>query len=133
MNRLPVAIIGQRAIAEPLRQRLESAGIHAEIHDELRLEKLWESHDRAPFVRLEVPAENFERACNLLHEWDRQDGALRVAFQPIYEVRTEGEFDVAIGKAWNDRRAFSLIQAHIPHGDASDALKRLTERLSKRV
>ena len=81
MNRLPVAIIGQRAIAEPLRQRLESAGIHAEIHDELRLEKLWESHDRAPFVRLEVPAEHFERACNLLHEWDHQDGALRDALR----------------------------------------------------
>jgi indolepyruvate decarboxylase len=50
-----------------------------------------------------------------------------------YEVRTEGEFDAAIGKAWNDRQAFSLIQAHIPLHDASDALKRLTERLSKRV
>jgi len=50
-----------------------------------------------------------------------------------YEVRTEGEFDAAIGKAWNDRQAFSLIQAHIPLDDASDALKRLTERLSKRV
>lgn len=50
-----------------------------------------------------------------------------------YEVRTEGEFDAAIGQAWNDRRALSLIQAHIPLDDASDALKRLTERLSKRV
>src|SRR5262245_8793268 len=50
-----------------------------------------------------------------------------------YEVRTEGEFDSAIGRAWNDRRGFSLIQAHIPLRDASDALKRLTERLSKRV
>jgi indolepyruvate decarboxylase len=50
-----------------------------------------------------------------------------------YEVRTEGEFDAALGKAWNDRRGFSLIQAHLPQKDASDALKRLTERLSKRV
>jgi indolepyruvate decarboxylase len=50
-----------------------------------------------------------------------------------YEVRTEGQFQEAIAKAWNDRKAFSLIQAHIPLNDASDALKRLTERLSKRV
>ncbi len=50
-----------------------------------------------------------------------------------YEVRTEGEFDAAISKAWDDRRGMSLIQAHIPLKDASDALKRLTERLSKRV
>jgi indolepyruvate decarboxylase len=50
-----------------------------------------------------------------------------------YEVGTEGEFDAAIAKAWNDRRAASIINAHIPIGDASDALRRLTERLSKRV
>jgi indolepyruvate decarboxylase len=50
-----------------------------------------------------------------------------------YEVRTEGEFDAAIGQAWNDRRSLSLIHAHIPENDASDALRRLTERLSKRI
>jgi indolepyruvate decarboxylase len=50
-----------------------------------------------------------------------------------YEVRTEGQFDAALTKAWNDKSGLSLIQAHIPIGDASDALKRLTERLSKRV
>ena len=50
-----------------------------------------------------------------------------------YEVRTEGQFDAALTKAWNDRTGLSLIQAHIPVGDASDALRRLTERLSKRV
>lgn len=50
-----------------------------------------------------------------------------------YEVHTEGEFDRAISAAWNDNRGLSLIQAHIPPKDASDALQRLTERLSKRV
>jgi indolepyruvate decarboxylase len=50
-----------------------------------------------------------------------------------YEVRTEAEFDAAIGQAWNDRRALSLIHAHIPQDDASDALRRLTERLSTRI
>jgi indolepyruvate decarboxylase len=50
-----------------------------------------------------------------------------------YEVRTEAEFDAALRKAWNDRTGMSVIQAHIPVDDASDALKRLTERLSKRI
>jgi indolepyruvate decarboxylase len=50
-----------------------------------------------------------------------------------YEVRTEGEFDTALVKAWNDRKAMSLIHAHIPLDDSSDALKRLAERLSSRV
>lgn len=50
-----------------------------------------------------------------------------------YEVFTEGQFDAALNQAWNDRQGFSLIQAHLPKLDASDALRRLTERLSKRI
>jgi len=81
MNRIPIATFGQRANAEPLRQRLLGAGIQAEIHDEVRLEKLWSSRDRAPFVRLEVPAETFDRSCQLLHEWDVAESALRDALR----------------------------------------------------
>lgn len=50
-----------------------------------------------------------------------------------YEVRTEGEFDAALTKAWTDRSAMSLIHAHIPLGDSSEALQRLAERLKHRV
>ena len=50
-----------------------------------------------------------------------------------YEVRTEGEFDAALSKAWSDRKAMSLIQAHIPLGDSSEALQRLADRLKHRV
>jgi indolepyruvate decarboxylase len=50
-----------------------------------------------------------------------------------YEVHTEGEFDQALTKAWSDRKSMSLIHAHIPLDDSSDALKRLAERLSGRV
>ena len=50
-----------------------------------------------------------------------------------YEVRTEGEFDTALTNAWNDRGGMSLIQVHLPLDDCSHALKRLAEKLSKRV
>jgi len=50
-----------------------------------------------------------------------------------YEVRTEGEFDVALKAAWADTSAMSLIRAHLPLDDHSTALNRLAERLSKRV
>lgn len=50
-----------------------------------------------------------------------------------YEVRTEGEFDTAITKAWDDREGMSLIQVHLPLDDCSHALQRLAEKLSKRV
>lgn len=50
-----------------------------------------------------------------------------------YEVRTEGEFDAALNKAWADKSGLSLIQVHIGQHDSSEALKRLAERLSKHV
>ncbi|MBA4017676.1 MAG: preprotein translocase subunit Tim44 [Pirellula sp.] len=49
-----------------------------------------------------------------------------------YEVRTEGEFDAALTKAWTDPTV-SLIQAHLSVTDKSQALGRLAERLSKKV
>ncbi|HTN74310.1 MAG TPA: thiamine pyrophosphate-dependent enzyme [Pirellulaceae bacterium] len=50
-----------------------------------------------------------------------------------YEVRTEAEFDVALDKAWADKHAFSLIQVHIGVQDSSEPLRRLAERLGKRI
>ena len=66
MTRMPVAIFNSRAKAEPLQKRLVEAGIQAEIHDELRLEKLWFVSKPATGVRLEVPANQFERAAEFL-------------------------------------------------------------------
>jgi indolepyruvate decarboxylase len=50
-----------------------------------------------------------------------------------YEVRSEGEFDDALRRAWTDRQGFSLIQVHLGVDDASRGLRRLAERLGKRV
>lgn len=50
-----------------------------------------------------------------------------------YEVRTEGEFDAALSKAWNNTSGLHLIQAHLGLEDHSKALNRLAEKLSKRV
>ncbi len=50
-----------------------------------------------------------------------------------YEVRTEGEFDEALRCALADTTNMSLIQVHIGLDDHSSALRRLADRLSKRV
>jgi len=50
-----------------------------------------------------------------------------------YEVRTEGDFDAALTRAWADTSGPSLIHVHLDRGDHSTALARLTEKLSKRV
>jgi indolepyruvate decarboxylase len=70
---------------------------------------------------------------NDIHPWKYHQLPALLGGGTGYEVRTEGEFDAALNQAWNDQSGPSLIQAHIPVGDASDALRRLTERLSKRV
>lgn len=65
----------QAAEAEPLKRRLNEAGISATVHDNLRLEKLWFVSKKETGAHIEVPAEQFERACNLVTEWHQQGGS----------------------------------------------------------
>src|SRR2546430_192825 len=81
MNRVVVAIFTDRAKAEPVQKRLAESGIQAEIHDELRLEKLWFVSRPAAGVRLEVPVSQFQRAAELLLGWDAAERALREAIR----------------------------------------------------
>jgi indolepyruvate decarboxylase len=50
-----------------------------------------------------------------------------------WEVRTEGEFDEAIGRALADTTAMNLIRVHLARDDRSTTLDRLTTNLAKRV
>jgi indolepyruvate decarboxylase len=50
-----------------------------------------------------------------------------------YEVRTEGEFDDALRRAWADTSGMSLIRVHIGLADRSKALERLADKLSHRI
>ena len=81
MNRMPVALFSNRAKAEPVQKRLVESGVQAEIHDELRLEKLWFVSKPSTGVRIETPADQYERVCQLLYDWDAADGALRDAIR----------------------------------------------------
>jgi len=81
MNRIPVAVFSSSANAEPLKQRLIQAGVQAEIHQELRLEKLWFVSKNSAGARLDTPADQFERACQLLLDWDTTEGTLRDAIR----------------------------------------------------
>lgn len=79
MNRISVALFNDRSKAEPIQRRLREAGIPAEIHEELRHQKLWMARRADCGVRLEVPANQFERAEDMLTDWDARDSALRDA------------------------------------------------------
>ncbi len=49
------------------------------------------------------------------------------------EVRTEGEFDVAIARALADTAGMNIIRVHIGLDDRSTTLDRLAAGLAKRV
>ncbi|MEO8427922.1 MAG: DUF2007 domain-containing protein [Verrucomicrobiota bacterium] len=77
MNMITVATFNKREQAEPLRQRLEAAAIHAEIHDEHRFEWLWFVFKPLAAIRLKVHKKDFETARTLLNELDATEGVLR--------------------------------------------------------
>ncbi len=81
MNTIPVATFNDRADAEPLARRLSASGIPTEIHDDLRLGRLWFASRESAGVRVEVPADQFERAYNQALEWDAAEGILRRAIR----------------------------------------------------
>src|SRR5215471_4425188 len=80
MNRIPIALFNSRESAQPIQMRLVQAGIAAEIHEELGLQRFWFVSKGAAGVRLEVPARDFERAERLLLLLDAE-GALAEAIR----------------------------------------------------
>jgi indolepyruvate decarboxylase len=73
--------------------------------------------------------------CNFndVHPWRYQKLPEVLGGGAGYEIRTEGELDDALKRAWADTSGPSLLQVHIDTSDISTALRRLSERLSKRV
>jgi indolepyruvate decarboxylase len=71
-------------------------------------------------------------AFNEIHPWAYHKLPKVLRGGKGFEVHTEGEFDHALERAWNDH-GMTLIQVHLPLDDRSKALDRLADRLSKRV
>src|SRR5438094_747926 len=81
MEPVTVATFNELEEAEPLRRRLEQAGIAAHIHDERRLQRFFFLCRPLAGVRLRVDKKDYTRAENLSHEWDKQSGDLRDAIR----------------------------------------------------
>ncbi|MCI0352438.1 MAG: DUF2007 domain-containing protein, partial [Acidobacteriales bacterium] len=79
MEPVTVLTFNEPEQAEPLKQRLEQAGIPAAIYDERKLQRVFLCRESLAGIRLRVDRKNFERARALLCDWHRQGGALRDA------------------------------------------------------
>ncbi|HKQ36594.1 MAG TPA: DUF2007 domain-containing protein [Verrucomicrobiae bacterium] len=79
MEPVTVLTFNEPEQAEPLKQRLEDAGISAAIYDERRLQRVFLSRESLAGIRLRVDRKDFDRARLLLFGWDRHDRALKDA------------------------------------------------------
>ena len=64
---------------EPVKTRLELAGIPAAIHDERAIQKFCYLSEPLAGIHVRVDRKDYERAQKLLREWARTDGVLRDA------------------------------------------------------
>lgn len=79
MSRIRLALFPNRETAMAVCEQLLDAGILAEIHEELQLERFWFVSRAATGARLEVPLRQWRRAVSLIQEWDPDIGGLRCA------------------------------------------------------
>lgn len=81
MSRIRLALFPSYDAAVPFRDQLRATGIQAEIHQELQLQRLWFVSKSAAGARLEVSFTDWDRATQLIREWDLTTGALRQAIR----------------------------------------------------
>ncbi|HXG46623.1 MAG TPA: hypothetical protein VNO52_03290 [Methylomirabilota bacterium] len=79
MRMVTAATFNEPEDAEPLRTRLEAAGIRAEVQDERKRQKYWFLSEPLAGVHLRVDHDRFESASRLLSEWDATEHVLHAA------------------------------------------------------
>lgn len=79
---MTIATFNERPPAELLEQRVEAAGIEAEIVDESDVQKNWFlSKTPLASVRVRVNKSDYDRTKTMVMEWDAADGALKDAIR----------------------------------------------------
>lgn len=73
MEPVTVLTFNEPEQAEPIKQRLDQAGIHATIYDERKLQRFAFVCDPLAGIRLRVDRKDYERAQELVREWGKTD------------------------------------------------------------
>ena len=79
MSKLTVATFHDKAKAAEVRDRLEQAGIRAEIYDESKLQKFWFFSEHLAGEKVRVDERDFERAREMLQGLDLNENVLKDA------------------------------------------------------
>ena len=70
MKTITVAAFNSPAEAEPLKTRLNAAGIPAEIHNEPKPDETQDYSRASAGVQIEVPRVHFEAALEIVYDWN---------------------------------------------------------------
>ena len=82
MEAVTIATFNEPEQAEPVRKRLEEAGIPAQVYDERALQCFFFLSPKAlAGIRLRVDKTNYARAESLLNDWHSTSGVLREAIR----------------------------------------------------
>ena len=76
MKTYTIATFNHPSQAQPLLERMRAAGVRAEVRDESKLEWMWFVRKPLAGVRLEVQADDWEKARRVLHELEAANGPL---------------------------------------------------------
>jgi len=79
MNNVPLATFNELEPAQKLRERLQQAGIPANINDESKVERFWFMSEPLASIHIEVPQPKYLEARKLIENWNQADGALHSA------------------------------------------------------
>ncbi len=79
MNEVNLASFNDVEKAEEMRNRLEQAGIHAEVYDESKLQRFWFNAESLAGKKVRVAERDFERAKLALDAIDAKEDALHDA------------------------------------------------------
>ena len=74
-----IATFNEPAKAKHVRQRFQEAGVRADIHNEGALQRMAFMSKPQANVKLQVDDDDFERAQNLMNEWQQNDPAVAAA------------------------------------------------------
>src|ERR1051326_83162 len=80
MNSVAVSTFNRTEEAEPLKKRLEQAGVTAQIYDERKVQQYLFLSEPLAGIRVRVDKDDYQRVKDLLADWDSTDGILRQAF-----------------------------------------------------
>ena len=81
MEPVTVLTFNEPEAAVAPQQKLQAAGIPAEIYDECKVQKYWFISKPRACIHIQVDSSHFERALQLLHEWDASEGLLNEAIR----------------------------------------------------